>query len=148
MDIVYLDFKLTELSLFPSDIIQTLKTLKQGPIFVKFHTIPPEEDRETRNIYQDVSLIQTGYISGNHQLNIESTKKFDFICFNESWINYQRSSGAIVVKCHEDRLYTTGLKCLLRTNNYAIVTKEGMQEGHYDDELLKFLFQLEPENFQ
>ena len=23
-----------------------------------------------------------------------------------------------------------------------------MQEGHYDDELLKFLFQLEPENFQ
>jgi len=23
-----------------------------------------------------------------------------------------------------------------------------MQEGYYDDELLKFLFQLEPENFQ
>ena len=54
----------------------------------------------------------------------------------------------MIVKCHGDRLFTTGLRCLLRTVNYAIITKEGMQEGYYDDRLLKFLFQLEPENFQ
>ena len=93
---------------------------------MKFYTISPEKDGETGKIYPVISLVQTGCISENHQLNIEATKKFDFIRFNESWINYQRSSGAIVVKCHEDRLYTTGLKCLLRTNNYAIVTKEAM----------------------
>ena len=75
-------------------------------------------------------------------------KKFDFIQFNESWINYRRSSGTISVKYHGDRLYATGLKCLLRTNNYAIVTKERMQEDHYDGELLKFLFQFEPKNIQ
>ncbi|KAJ8445576.1 hypothetical protein Cgig2_012464 [Carnegiea gigantea] len=75
-------------------------------------------------------------------------KRFDPIRYNESWINYRRISGAIVVKCYGDRLYTLGLKYLLRTADYAIVTKEGMQEGYYDDELLKFLLQLEPENFQ
>jgi len=54
----------------------------------------------------------------------------------------------MAVKCHGNRLFTTGLRCLLRADNYAIITKEGMQEDYYDDELLKFLFQLEPENFQ
>lgn len=36
----------------------------------------------------------------------------------------------------------------MRIDNYAIVAKEGLEKDHYDDELLKFLFQLEPENFQ
>ena len=84
MDIVYLDFKLTELSLFPSDIIQTLKTFKYRSIFVKFHTIPPEKDVITGKIYHGISLIQTGYIPDNHQINIDTTKKFDFVRFNES----------------------------------------------------------------
>lgn len=140
MNLVYPNFKLTKLSLFPSDIIQTLKNFKQCLIFVKFHTIPPEKDEETWIIYRGISLIQIGYISGSFQLNIEITKKFDSIRFNESWINYRKTSGSIAVKCHGDRLYTSGLKCLLRTADYAIITKEEMQEDDYDDELLKFLF--------
>ena len=63
-------------------------------------------------------------------------------------MNYTRSSGALAVKCHGDRLYASGLKCLLRRSDYIIVTKEGMQEGNYDDELLSYLLQLEHENFQ
>lgn len=66
MDMIYPDHKLTKLSLFPADIIHTLKTLKQGPIFLNFHTIPPEKDDETGKIYQCISLIYSGYISGNH----------------------------------------------------------------------------------
>ena len=54
---IYLNLKLTELSLFPSDIVQTLKTLNQGPIFIKFHTIPPEKDDKTGKIYHGISLI-------------------------------------------------------------------------------------------
>lgn len=87
-------------------------------------------------------------MSENFQLNIEASKKFDQIRFNESWTNYRRTSGAIAVKCHGDRLYASGLKCLLRGADYVLITKEGMQDGKYDDEPLKFLLQLEPENFQ
>jgi len=43
--------------------------------------------------------------------------------------------------------YASRLSCLYRGTSYIIVTKKGMQEGNYDDKLLKFLFQLEPENF-
>ena len=37
---------------------------------------------------------------------------------------------------------------MLRVANYILITKVGMKKGTYDDELLKFLFSLEPENFQ
>jgi len=40
------------------------------------------------------------------------------------------------------------LKYLLREKDYVLITKEGMQEDKYDDELLTFLLQLKPENFQ
>ena len=63
-------------------------------------------------------------------------------------MNYKRASGAIALKCHGDQLYASGLECLLRGVDYIIITKEGMQKGNYDDELLTFLLQLEPKNFQ
>ena len=44
LDLVYLNPKLTKLSKFADEIIQILKTFKQGPIFVKFHTIMLEKD--------------------------------------------------------------------------------------------------------
>lgn len=53
-----------------------------------------------------------------------------------------------MVKYRGDRLYVTRLRCLLRTSECDIVTKEGMKENCYDNELLKFLFQVKPENFQ
>ena len=74
--------------------------------------------------------------------------KFEPFRFNESWINYRRISGAFAVKHQGDRLYASRLKCLYRGTSYIIVTKERMMEGIYDDELLEFLFRLEPENFQ
>ena len=115
---------------------------------MKFHTIPPEKDFEIGIIYPRISIIQVGYVSENFQLNIEASKKFDQIHFNESWINYRRTSGAIRVKCHGDRLYASGLKCLLWGTDFVLITKEGMHGGKYNDELLKFLIQMEPKNFQ
>ena len=82
------------------------------------------------------------------KLNIEATKKFDPFRFNESWINYRRTSGALTVKCQGDRLYASGLKCLLRRADYNVVTKEGMSEGNYNGEFLKFLYHLGPNKFQ
>jgi len=41
LDLVYLDSKLTKLFQFPTEIIQVLKFFKQGPIFIKIHTILP-----------------------------------------------------------------------------------------------------------
>ena len=55
-------------------------------------------------------------------------------------MNYRKTSGAFAVKCRGDQLYASGLQCLYRETNYVIITKEGMKEGSYDDELLKFLF--------
>ena len=49
-------------------------------------------------------------------------------------MNYKRAIGAIVLKCHGDRLYASRLKCLLRVTDYIIITKEGMQDDNYDDE--------------
>ena len=72
MELVY--FKLTELSLFPSDIIQTLKNFKQGPIFVKFHTIPPEKDEEIGTTYRGISLIKICYISETFNLTLKLQK--------------------------------------------------------------------------
>ena len=40
------------------------------------------------------------------------------------------------------------LKGLLRGADYIIVTKEGMTEGSNNDDLVKFLYQLEPDKFQ
>ena len=148
LDLVCSDFELTELSKFPTEIIYVLKTFKQGHIFVKFHTIHPEKDEDTGKLYPRISIIQVGYISEHFQLNIDAPKKFDPFRFSGSWINYRRASGAVAVKCQGDRIYASGLKSILRGFDYIVITKEGMKEGIYDDELLKFLFQLEPENFQ
>ena len=82
IDLISLDPKLTELLHFQTEIIQTLKTFKQGPIFVEFHTIPPEKDVEIGIIYPSSSIIRIGYISENFQLNIEASK-FDPTRFNE-----------------------------------------------------------------
>ena len=113
IDLIYPDHKLIELSHFRTEIIKTLKTLQQGPIFVKFHIIPFEKDIETGIIYPWISIFQVGYIPKNFQLNIEASKKFGQICFNESWINYRRTSRAITIKCHGVPLYASELKCLL-----------------------------------
>ena len=106
---------------------------------MKFHTISPEKDLETEIIYPQISIIQVGRISNNFQLNIKASKNFDTIRFDKSWVNYRRSSGALVIKCHGDHLYASRLKDLLREKDYVLITNEGMQEGNYDDELLKFI---------
>ena len=116
-----------------------MKTFKKWYIFVKFHTIPSEKDPETGIIYPTLSIIQVGYISAHFQLNIEASKNFDRIRFDESWVNYRRTSGALAVKCHGDWLYTSRLKCLLREKDYFLIVEEGMHEGNHDDELLTFL---------
>ena len=71
-----------------------LKTFHQKPIFVKFHTIPPEKDEASGIQYLTISLIQVRYITKNFKLNIEATRKFEPFRFNESWVNYRRTSGA------------------------------------------------------
>ena len=97
LDLVYPNPKITQLSSFPSEIIQVLKTFKQGFIFV----IPPEKDEKTSIIYSRISIIQVGHVFEQFQLNIEATSKFDLFQFNESWINYRRTSGVLAVKCQE-----------------------------------------------
>jgi len=57
LDLVYPHSKLIELSEFPTEIIQVLGSFKQGPIFVKFHTIPPKKDEETNILYPVISII-------------------------------------------------------------------------------------------
>jgi len=84
----------------------------------------------------------------NFELNIEATRKFETFMFNESWINYRRISGAFAVKRQGDRLYASGVRSLYSGSNFVILTKENIQEGIYDDDFLKFLFQLEPINFK
>ena len=81
-------------------------------------------------------------------LTIEATRKFEPFQFNESWINYRKTSGAFVVKCQGDRLYASGLRSLYNGSNFIIITKENIQAEVFDDDLLKFLFQLEPGNFR
>ena len=75
---------------------------------------------------------------------ISQQHKFDPFLFNEAWINYRRASGAFAVKYQDDRLYTSGLRSLYRGANFIIITKEELKEGVYDDDILKFLFELEP----
>jgi len=55
--------------------------------------------------------------------NIEATMKFEPFRFNESWINYRRTSGALEVKYQGDRLYAFGLKCLHRGTSWVIITR-------------------------
>ena len=88
-----------------------------------------------------------GYISEHFELNIEATKKFELFKFNESWIN-RRTTRAFAVKCEGYQLHASRLRCLYWGTSYTILTKEEMLEGNYDDELLKFVFRIEPENFQ
>ena len=101
----------------------------------------------TGSHYPATSLVQVGYISENFEINIEATRKFEHFLFNESWINYRRTSGAVVVKCQGGRLYISGLQSMYRGPNFIIITKEDIQ-GIYNDEFLKFLFQLELDNFK
>ena len=61
------------------------------------------------------------------ELNIEATWKFELFRFNESWINYKRTSGAFAVKCQDDRLYASGLRSLYSGSNFIIFTKENIQ---------------------
>ena len=89
-----------------------------------------------------------GYISENFELNIETTRKFEPFRFNEFWMNYRRTSGAFAVKCRGDRLYTSRLRSLWKGYNFIIITEEDMQEGVYDDDFLKFPFQLELGHFK
>ena len=89
-----------------------------------------------------------GYITQNFELNIEATRKFEPFQFNESWINYRKTSGAFAVKCQGDRLYALGLRRLYSGSNIIIITKENIQVEVFDDDLLKFLFQLKPSNFK
>jgi len=127
LDIVYPDINLTELFYFPPEMKSTLKTFHQKPIFVKFHTIPPQKDEASSTQYSTISLIQAGYIMENFELNIEATRKFEPFRFNESWINYRRASGAFAVKCQSDRLYASGLQSLYSGSNFVIITKENIQ---------------------
>ena len=77
LDHVDPDKNLTELSYFPQEMKNILKTFHQKPIFIKFHTIPPEKHEATGTHYPPISLIQVGYISENFELNIEATRKFE-----------------------------------------------------------------------
>ena len=86
-----------------------LKNFHQKPIFVKFHTIPPEKDEASDIQYPAISLIQVVYITENLEPNIEATRKFEPFRFNESGINYRRTSGAFAVKCQGDGLFASGL---------------------------------------
>jgi len=95
---------------FPPEIVQTLKTFNQWPKFIKFHTIQREKDEETDFLYPEISLIQVGYISKRFGFNIKDIRKFEPFKFNESWINYRRTSGAFVVQCQGNRFYSSGLK--------------------------------------
>ena len=104
-----------------------LKTFRQKPIFVKFHTIPPEKDATSGTQYPAISLIQVRCVTENFELNIEATRKFEPFRFTESWINYRRTSGAFAVKCQGDRLYTSGLRTLYREANFIVITKENIQ---------------------
>ena len=101
-----------------------LKTFHQKPIFIKFHTIPPEKHEATGTHYPPISLIQVGYISENFELNIEATRKFEPFRFNESGINYRRTSGAFAVKCQGDGLFASGLRTLCSGSNFIILTKK------------------------
>jgi len=89
-----------------------------------------------------------GYIKENFKLNIKAARKFEPFRFNESWLNYRRTSGTFGVKCQGDRLYASGIRSLYSGSNFIIITKENIQAEVYDDDLLKFLFQLEPGNFK
>jgi len=148
LDIVYPDNNLTELSYFPSKMKSAIKTFHQKRIFVKFHTIPLEKDEASAIQYPAISLIPVGYIMDNFELNIEATRKFEPFRFDKSWINYRRTSGAFAVKCQGDRLFASGLRSLYSESNFIVLTKENIQEGIYDDDFLKFLFQLKPVNFK
>ena len=148
LDIVYPNKNLTELSYFPPEMKSALKTFHQKPMFVKFHTISPEKDKSSGIQYPAISLIQVGYTTKNFKLNIEARRKIEPFLFNESWINYRRTSGAFAVKCQGDCLYASRLQSLYSKPNFIILTKENIREGVYDDDFLKFLFQLDPSNFE
>ena len=120
LDLPYLGCKLTEIPRFSLEIVPTLKTFNQWPIFVKFHTIPPAKDKEISFLYPQISLIQVSYISERFKLNIEAIRKFKSFRSNESWINYRRTSGAFTVKCQGDQLYSSGLRSLHKGVNYFI----------------------------
>ena len=94
---------------FSSDIVHTLKTFNPWTTFVKFYTIPPEKDEETGFLYPEDSLIQVGYISERFELNIEAIRKFEPFRFNESRINYIKTSGAFAINCQGDRLQSSEL---------------------------------------
>jgi len=110
--------------------------------------MPSKKDEKTGILYPEISLIQVGFISEQFELNIEAIKKFEPFRFNESWVNCRRASGIFIFKCQGDRLYSSKFRSLHRGVNYIILTKEGMKEGIYYDELLKLLLSLKLENFQ
>ena len=141
LDIVYPDKNLTELILFSYRDEKSLKTFHKNPIFVKFHTIPPEKDEVSSIQYHTISLIQVGYITKHFELNIEPMRKFEPFRFNESWVNYRRTSQALPVTCQGDRLYASGERSLYSGPNLIISTKENIQ-GVYDDDFLKLYFNL------
>jgi len=64
------------------------------------------------------------YRTENFELNIEAMRKFEPFRFNESWVNYRKTSGAFAVKCQGDRLYASGLQSLYSGPNFIILTKK------------------------
>jgi len=77
LDLVYPDKNITTLFYFPQEMKNVFRTFQQKPIFVKFHTIPPEKVEAIDTHYLAISLIQVGYISKNFKLNIEATRMFE-----------------------------------------------------------------------
>ena len=57
LDLVYPDKNLTELSYFPQEMKNVLRTFNQKPIFVKFHTIALKKDEASCTDYPAISLI-------------------------------------------------------------------------------------------
>jgi len=52
------------------------------------------------------------------------------------------------VKCQDDRLYRFGLQSPYRGPNFIIIIKKDTKERAYEEDFLKYLFQLKPSNFK
>ena len=148
----YPSLSLIELQYFSPNLKQVIKRFSKGYLCLRFFAISPEKDEET--IYPTIHLIEISNLtkSGNSSqppsIQAEKQKHYKFPHFNQGWIYYRRSTGALAVKCQCERLMTKGARTLYSEDNLILVTTEAAESISVDEQLFEFSYSLEPKKFQ
>ena len=112
---------------------------------MRFFSMSPEKDEDMT--YEANHLIEIN-ISPKTTIQADENKHLKIPAFDKSWINYKRSTEALAIKCHSEKLMSKGARRLYNENNVILITTEGAAHISTDGNLFNFNNELEPKHFR